>query len=752
MAALPHVTTAPDDGSPPTSPPPIGPPPPTGGAAAATATAAPAAPAVPAVLPPLTAGDGADSHDGAGGRASTLSALFDREALHLHHGRHTLAIRLRYLMVAVSLLLAVVDWSADIFSAPWTVLLALPLLTGIANVASDWLHRHGLARPWHFWAMLLLDTLVISGVVAVAGTSGYLAIPFFIVAAASYAHGQPQAARVQLALAAIAYPACRVRAFHDLGRPVPIVLIALEALCLAGLGMVAIQGPIGFTYRLRRTRRALAALERGDFTVRVPTRARDDLGFLIVSLNATAVALGDMVRQLTAQIAERQRAEAQLAHQAYHDALTGLANRVLFRDRVRHALERAGRQAERVTVLFVDLDGFKRVNDSLGHLAGDRLLVAIAERLLNATRGCDTVARLGGDEFAVLLENVREDADAIRVAERVADSLANPVYVDGAALLVSASTGIARASLAETEGGASASADELLRDADVAMYCAKAQGKGRYAIFEPRMHEMALERLALEAELRQALDREEFRLLYQPVVELEGSGIIGVEALVRWQHPTRGTLGPDVFIPVAEETGMIVPLGRWILRQACLQCATWRREHPQAGGPTGLGVAINVSSHQLLHPSLPGDVAAALDDAGLDPQALLLEITESALVQDTPAVLERLRELKLLGLRLAVDDFGTGYSSLSYLRRLPVDVLKIDKTFIDGLGHGRHDIALTRTIIGLGATLALRCVAEGVEDAEQQAHLKSLGCELGQGYLFARPLEADAVAGLLGPG
>jgi diguanylate cyclase (GGDEF)-like protein len=495
---------------------------------------------------------------------------------------------------------------------------------------------------------------------------------------------------------------------------------------------------------VRAARRALLSLERGDFGARLSTRALDDLGFLGVSFNATAMAVGRMVHALTQEVAERERVEAQLTHQAFHDALTGLANRVLFRDRVIHALARAGRQAERVTVLFIDLDGFKTVNDSLGHASGDRLLVSVAERLLNATRGCDTVARLGGDEFAILLENVRGNEDAIRVAERVGTSLSAPFAVDGAELAVGASVGIARAELADVAGDPGERADALLRDADVAMYRAKAEGKGRYAIFEPRMHEIALERLELESELRHGLQREEFRLVYQPVVELDGGRVIGVEALLRWESPRRGLVSPDAFIPVAEETGLIVPLGRWVLHEACRQGAAWQAT---AGAP--FTMSVNVSPRQLQHAGLVDDVRAALAASGLPAAALSVEITEGALVHDTTAVVDRLHELKAIGVRLAIDDFGTGYSSLGYLKRLPVDVLKIDKTFVDGVGRGRQDTALARTIVGLGATLALRCVAEGIEHTQQQTQLRALGCELGQGYLFARPLEVAAVDALL---
>jgi diguanylate cyclase (GGDEF)-like protein len=427
--------------------------------------------------------------------------------------------------------------------------------------------------------------------------------------------------------------------------------------------------------------------------------------------------------------------EAELAHQAFHDPLTGLANRALFRDRVEHALERARRQPERIAVLFLDLDDFKIVNDSLGHRAGDRLLESVASRLLNATRGCDTVARLGGDEFAVLLENVREDWDAAVVAERIVAALRAPVHVEGRSVKVQASVGIAKASDA-------AGAEELLRNADVAMYAAKTGGRARWEFFAPEMHAAIVERLALQAELHQALDRGEFRLLYQPIVELDGGKLLGVEALLRWAHPTRGLLSPEVFIPTTEATGLIIPLGRWVLREACRQCAAWPES---VTGGESVHVAVNVSAKQLQHEPFVQEVAEALRDTGLLPARLVLEITESALMDDTEATLKKLREIKALGVGLALDDFGTGYSSLTWLRRMPADIVKIDKGFVNGLPRDGNDTALIRAILNLGGALSLRTIAEGVETEEQLRLLRELGCEVAQGYLFAPPLAAEAV-------
>jgi diguanylate cyclase (GGDEF)-like protein/PAS domain S-box-containing protein len=435
-------------------------------------------------------------------------------------------------------------------------------------------------------------------------------------------------------------------------------------------------------------------------------------------------------------VTQRRGLEAQLAHQAFHDPLTGLANRALFRNRVEQALAQAGRTTGDVAVLFLDLDDFKSVNDSLGHAEGDQLLVQVAARLLNATRGSDTVARLGGDEFAVLLAN-DGGGDAHVVANRILSSLTRPVAMGAREIAVGASIGIATARTAE-------STEELLRNADLAMYQAKARGKGTYEEFAPRMYEAVRDRVSLGSDLHQALERREFRLVYQPVVDIETEAIVGVEALVRWHHPVRGVVSPSSFIPLAEESGMILPLGRWVLGEACRQAAAWR-----SLGLHELHVAVNISGRQLEHPQLVADVASALGDAGLPPAALLLEITEGVVMQDTEASLRRLHELKDIGVRLAIDDFGTGYSSLSYLQRFPVDVLKIDKSFVDGVASGGSPAALARTIIALGETLSLGTVAEGIESPEQGASLLALGCRTGQGYQYSRPLPADEVTALV---
>ena len=426
-------------------------------------------------------------------------------------------------------------------------------------------------------------------------------------------------------------------------------------------------------------------------------------------------------------VTERRRLEAELAHQAFHDSLTGLANRALFADRVGHALDRGLRRQNLFAVLFVDLDDFKTVNDSLGHAAGDELLVEIARRLEGCLRPEDTCARLGGDEFAVMIENIADPEGAIVVARRVLAAIAEPSKVLGSDVSVQASIGIAF-------GSGTQSASEILRSADLAMYRAKAEGKSRYAVYEPSMHERVLERLALKADLQRSVVAQEFEIHYQPIVALQAGAIVGVEALVRWRHPERGLVYPVDFVPLAEETGLILPLGRFVLHGACREVRRWRNQ-----GYGHLGISVNISAKQLASSSLPAEVAAALTESSLEPSALTLEITESVLL-DSEAVITRLEELKQLGVQIAIDDFGTGYSSLNYLRRFPVDTLKIAKPFVDGVGSSPEQERLASAILRLGATLGLDTVAEGIEDARQFERLRRLRCRYGQGFYFSPPL------------
>jgi diguanylate cyclase (GGDEF)-like protein len=443
-------------------------------------------------------------------------------------------------------------------------------------------------------------------------------------------------------------------------------------------------------------------------------------------------------------VTERQALEAQLAHQAFHDSLTGLANRALFRDRLAHALERARRSARPPAVLFLDLDDFKAINDSLGHEAGDALLVGVAARLAGCVRASDTVSRLGGDEFAILVEDTGTDTEIGEMVDRVIESLRAPFVIEGREVFVVASIGIAEP---ESNG---ASAEDLLRDADAAMYHAKRGGGGRAERFQPGLHAAALERLALATDLRRAIEREELEVHYQPIIELSSERILGVEALVRWRHPERGLLSPLTFIPLAEETGLIGSLGLWVLRTACGEVKKWQKLQPATDPP--LNLSVNLSARQVQDPDLPVKVAAVLEEVGLDASSLTLEITEGLLLQDADGIMDRLHAIKSLGINLALDDFGTGYSSLSYLQRFPIDVLKIDKSFVDRVSEGAEAAALVRTIVALSESLQLRTVAEGIEQPDQADHLRLLGCERGQGYLFARPLPADGVTELLGTG
>ncbi len=433
-------------------------------------------------------------------------------------------------------------------------------------------------------------------------------------------------------------------------------------------------------------------------------------------------------------ITQRKRLEEQLTHQAFHDPLTGLANRTLFKERVEHALERDRNRIERAAVLFLDLDDFKTVNDSMGHGTGDDLLIMVAQRLNRLLRPGDTFARLGGDEFAILLEDVRDLREPRLVAERILGNLRYPFELQGKEFFVGCSIGLG------ISGSGLENADELLRNADVAMYTAKNAGKGGCEVFQPEMHSAALKRLDLKAGSRRALERGEFVVHYQPILELGSNRVDGFEALVRWNHPQWGLLPPAQFTPLAEETGLIVEMGAWVFQEATRQAALWQATH--ATDPP-LSMSVNISATQLHRPGFTRSISEILAQSGLDPGTLVLEVTESILVSDAQTAQRSLKELKALGLLLAIDDFGRGYSSLEYLRRLPIDILKVDKSFIDTVIGNTDESALARAIIKLGATLKLKVIAEGIETAAQVDRLKVLKCNWGQGYLFAKPLTAD---------
>jgi len=440
-------------------------------------------------------------------------------------------------------------------------------------------------------------------------------------------------------------------------------------------------------------------------------------------------------------VTRRKGAEERLLHDALHDALTGLANRTLFLDRLRQALARSRRREDcSFAVLYVDLDQFKVVNDSLGHLAGDEVLVAVARRLEACLRPGDTVARLGGDEFAVLVEDVSDISQALRLADRVHEELGPPLKVRGHEVFATASVGIAPGGPRYEEG------QDLLRDADIAMYRAKRRGRGSSEIFDASMHAMATTRLKMETDLRRALERQELRLHYQPVVSLETRRVTGMEALVRWQHPERGLLLPGEFVPLAEDIGAIVPLGRWVLKSACAQARRWQERSP-AGPP--VAVSVNVSARQFSQSDVLALAEEALDESGLPPPSLRLELTESALMDDPAGAAAKLDQLKQLGVNLDVDDFGTGYSSLSYLRRFPIDALKIDRAFVSRMDAEVEDREIVRTIVTLAANLGVSAVAEGVETRGQEAYLRRFHCPYAQGFLFSRPVDADDAAGLL---
>jgi diguanylate cyclase (GGDEF)-like protein/PAS domain S-box-containing protein len=439
-------------------------------------------------------------------------------------------------------------------------------------------------------------------------------------------------------------------------------------------------------------------------------------------------------------ITDRKALEEELQYQAFHDPLTGLPNRALFADRLGHALPRADRRRESVAVLFLDLDDFKTVNDGIGHEAGDELLVAVAQILQASVRPMDTAARLGGDEFAILLEDLADVHAAEAAADRILAALETPITIADREVVIGASIGIA----GQTDK--SDTVADIMRNADAAMYSAKRRGKGRHETFAPRMQEAVAERLELAEHMRKGLERGEFVVHYQPVVRLSDAAVTGFEALVRWHHPRRGLVMPGEFIAEAEDNGQIIAIGRVVLEEACRTARRWHDSWTDGPAPT---MSVNVSARQFRDPALCDMVADTLAESGLDPASLILEITETTIMEDSEMTRERLVGLKALGVRLAIDDFGTGYSSLSYLRQLPVDVLKVDKTFVDGIVAGGQAFALARVIVSIGQTLDLDTVAEGVELSSQALALREMGCEIAQGFHFAKPMAAADVADLL---
>lgn len=846
-------------------------------------------------------------------------ALFQRALL-------ARAIHVRLRLTLICLAIGLLDLVFDVLPGSWQLLVGGAVALLLLNDLIARLNRRGVADERHLWGLQLIDSIMMGVLVISFGPEGYLGIPFVIFAATGYAMGHPRAAKSQYVMGLMIYPPARIVGLHVLtggGSPWP---IAMETLCLAAIGWLSMQGPLRYTRRVRRARQALAALERGDFDVTLPTRALDDIGFLGVSFNATASALGNAIRTLEDEVMERARAEASmrtarheatrmaermaavaeaaggviaaesasvlqevlreaseqvldlqeftlalydvrtgalrtpgelgvdhpaipfptdgeldrllthrrtvvtpecytdfagdrpsdsgtvmhtpvvvgidvlailsvrtshseayteadvavfqalaalaatalrnmllvdelrasreaLSHQAYHDGLTGLPNRRRFRERVVQLL--AETPPEQVAVLALDLDGFKGVNDTLGHAAGDRLLQQVAERLLNATRGSDLVARLGGDEFAVVMSHVPDDAHAVVVADRLLRAIGSPFSVADRLVTLGTSIGIAIGAAPEqplVEGGTPGrdAVDIVLHEADVALYRAKTAGKSCWVIFEPSMHDEEKARRHLESDLRHALTNNELHLSFQPIHALRDGTMRGVEAQMRWRHPVRGTVAPAVWLPLAEETGIISEIGRWALTSACRAAAqwhAWQRTHAPAGAP--LTVAVPVSVRQLDDPTFVDEVTSLLEALRLPSETLVVEFSEAALLHAPIGSREQMQRLHEAGVRIAIDDFGTGSSSLGYLQGLPVDMLKIDRSFARGAVRGGSQAALARTILALGEALVMETVAKGIDDEQERVSLQALGCGMGQGSRFAQAMSADEILRVL---
>ncbi len=509
-----------------------------------------------------------------------------------------------------------------------------------------------------------------------------------------------------------------------------LALLAFTGLLMLGGGFVVWD----VATAVSRAAKLITSSRRVDLEL-VPSR-RDDIGALVASfarMTATIEQQAEELRRVPARLDE-------LARQAFRDSLTNLANRALFMDRLGHALVRTERRADYLSVLFLDLDRFKVVNDSLGHAVGDQLLIEVGRRLRNCVRPEDTVARLGGDEFGVMLEGFTGAGEATQVAERITAQFERPFVVDGREVFITSSIGIALSPSPQTQP------EQLLHYADLAMYRAKTSGRAHYAVHDGSTSAPSVERLDLEMDLRGAVSRSEFSLYYQPVVDLATNGIVGLEALIRWAHPRRGLLLPANFITLTEETGLIVPIGRWVLGEACRQIREW--EHLVTMDPP-LAVSVNLSAKQVHQATLLREVMEVLHASGLPPSRLILEITESVIMDDEPAMLERLTALQGLGVRLALDDFGTGYSPLKYLKCFPADVLKIDQSFVRGVGDRPDDTAIVRAVIAVAKSLQLRVAAEGIETEQQAEQLRVMGCDYGQGFFFARPLPPKHIPALL---